>query len=180
VPRLRPPVDPRALRLRVDPVYVSGVTVIHRGPGEGESVRNPVGGLVTFRLRGEESGGALTIVESVAAPGEGPPLHRHDDADEVLQVLEGEFRFQLGDEVKPAPAGTLVYVTRGVTHTWQNVGDVPGRLLAMFTPASIGMETFFERFAPVADGPSPMESFKALAGDAGMEVVGPPLSALSS
>ena len=143
-------------------------------------MRNPVGGLVTFRLRGEESEGALTIVESVAAPGEGPPLHRHADADEVVHVLEGTFRFQLGDELKPAPAGTLVYVTRGFTHTWQNVGDAPGRLLAMFSPASAGMETFFERFAAVADGPSPMESFNALAGDAGMEIVGPPLSAPSS
>ena len=143
-------------------------------------MRNPVGGLVTFRLRGEESGGALTIVESVAAPGEGPPLHRHVDADEVLYVLEGTFRFQLGDEVRPAPAGTQVYVTRGFTHTWQNVGDAPGRLLVTFTPASAGMEMFFERFAAVADGPSPMESFKAFAGEAGMEVVGPPLSAPSS
>jgi quercetin dioxygenase-like cupin family protein len=143
-------------------------------------VRNPVGGLVTFRLRGAETDGALTVVESVAAPGEGPPLHRHDDADEVLQVLEGEFRFQLADEVKPAPAGTLVYITRGFTHTWQNTGAVPGRLLVTFTPASAGMEMFFERFAEVAGGPSPMDSFRALAGGAGMEVVGPPLSAPSS
>ena len=153
---------------------------MHRLPGEGMSVRNPVGGLVTFRLRAGESGGSLTIVESVAAPGEGPPLHRHVDADEVLQVLEGSFRFKLGDNVHPAPQGTLVYVTRGLTHTWQNTGEVPGRLLVTFSPASTRMETFFERFAELPDGPSPLESFKALAGDAGMEIVGPPLSALSS
>jgi quercetin dioxygenase-like cupin family protein len=153
---------------------------IHRGPGEGRAVRNPVGGLATFKLSGEETDGRLTAIESVAAPGEGPPLHQHDDADEVLYVAEGTFRFQLGDEVKPAPAGTIVYVTRGLTHTWQNVGDEPGRLLVFFSPASRGMEQFFESFAAVADGPSPMESFKNLAGRAGMQVVGPPLSALSS
>src|SRR6478735_1271113 len=134
---------------------------IHRAPGEGTSIRNPVGGLVTFRLRANESAGVLTVVESVAAPGEGPPLHRHVDADEVLQVLEGTFRFRLGDEVKPAPTGTLVYVTRGVTHTWQNTGEVPGRLLVVFSPASVGMETFFERFAELPDGHSPLESFTA-------------------
>jgi quercetin dioxygenase-like cupin family protein len=153
---------------------------IARGPGEGMAIRNPVGGLVTFKLLGSESGGTLTVVESVAAAGEGPPLHRHADADEVLQVLDGTFRFQLGDDVEPAPAGTLVYVTRGSIHTWQNIGDGPGRLLVVFSPASTGMETFFQRFAALPDGPSPLESFRALAGDAGMEVVGPPLSALSA
>ncbi len=153
---------------------------MHQLPGEGMSVRNPVGGLVTFRLRASESGGSLTIVESVAAPGEGPPLHRHVDADEVLHVLEGSFRFKLGNTVHPAPEGTLVYVTRGFPHTWQNTGDTSGRLLVVFSPASVGMETFFERFAELPDGPSPLESFKTLAGEAGMEVVGPPLSALSA
>jgi quercetin dioxygenase-like cupin family protein len=153
---------------------------IIRAPGEGTAVRNPVGGLVTFRLRGDESGGALTIVESVAAPGEGPPLHRHVDADEMLHVLDGTFRFRLGERLTPAPTGTLVYVERGFPHTWQNIGDTPGRLLVAFTPASAGMETFFERFAALSDGPSPLESFMALAGESGMEVVGPPLSALSA
>jgi hypothetical protein len=41
---------------------------VHRAPGEGATVRNPVGG--TFKLRGQQSNGMLLVLESVAAPGE--------------------------------------------------------------------------------------------------------------
>ena len=38
------------------------------GPGEGTSVRNPVGGRLTFKLGSAETDGALTAFESIAAP----------------------------------------------------------------------------------------------------------------
>jgi quercetin dioxygenase-like cupin family protein len=137
------------------------------GPGGGETVRNPVGGIVTFKATGMESAGVLTTFESVIAPGDGPPLHVHAREDEVLYVLEGEFRFQLGDDVHGAPEGSLMYVPRGVAHCFQNVADHPGRLLIFFTPA--GMEHFFG-----LTGGDP-EAFKKAAEVVGMEVVGPPL-----
>ncbi len=59
-------------------------------PGAGTSVRNPVGGQLVFKLRGEQSNGAMTVFETVAAPEEGPPLHFHQLQDEWLYVLEGE------------------------------------------------------------------------------------------
>jgi hypothetical protein len=37
------------------------------GPGLGARVRNPVGGEVTFKIQGDDSGGALTLFESVIA-----------------------------------------------------------------------------------------------------------------
>src|SRR5580765_887229 len=115
------------------------------GPGEGTSVRNPVGGRLTFKIGSAETNGALSAFESVAAPGEGPPLHVHVDEDEVLYVLEGRFRVQVATALEDAPPGTLVFIPRGVAHAWQNVGDAPARFLAITTPA--GLERFFERFA---------------------------------
>jgi quercetin dioxygenase-like cupin family protein len=137
-------------------------------------VRNPVGGHLTFKARAAESGGGLTALESVAAPGEGPPLHRHADNDETMYVVDGAFRFIVDDELCDGPPGTCVFIPRGAAHTWQNVGDAPGRLFVVFTPGAPGMETFFERFAAHA-APGP-DAFRELAGDAGMTVVGPPLS----
>ena len=52
-------------------------------PGEGAVVKNPVGGPLTFKIRGAQTNGALTAFESVAAPGEGPPLHVHEHEDEI-------------------------------------------------------------------------------------------------
>src|SRR6478735_9913591 len=88
-------------------------------PGEGTFVRGPVGGPLTFKVRGEQSDGRLTALENVIPPGEGPPLHRHANEDETWQVLEGELRFRLDDDIRPAPAGTFVFVPRGIPHCFQ-------------------------------------------------------------
>ncbi|HEY9456721.1 MAG TPA: cupin domain-containing protein [Gaiella sp.] len=146
--------------------------VIHR-PGDSESITNPVGGRITFALRGGQTDGQLLALETVAAPGEGPPLHTHANEGECLVVLEGAMRFRFGDQVEDAPAGTVVYVPRGAPHTWQNVGDAPARMLVLFTPA--GMEAFFESFAAQGNVPGP-EAFERAADGTGMDVVGPPLA----
>ncbi len=73
-------------------------------PGEGETIRNPVGGSLTFKVRAEQTNGALTVVESTAPPGEGPPLHVHANEDEALYTLDGTLRFRMEDEVQTAPA----------------------------------------------------------------------------
>jgi quercetin dioxygenase-like cupin family protein len=144
-----------------------------RRPGDLAPIQNPVGGEITFALRGEETAGHLTVLETIAAPGEGPPLHTHADEDECLVVLDGTVRFRLRDDVEIAPPGSLAFVPRGVPHTWENVGDAPARMLVLFTPA--GMERFFDRFADL-DGPGP-EAFLQAAAGTGMTVVGPPLGA---
>ncbi len=143
-------------------------------PGAGTSVRNPVGGQLVFKLRGEQSNGAMTVFETVAAPEEGPPLHFHQLQDEWLYVLEGEMRIRLGDDVVPAPAGSFAFIPRGVAHTWQNSGREPALLLAMFAPA--GLEQFFERYAELTEQTGDLDTFRALAPAAGMTVVGPPLA----
>ncbi len=142
------------------------------GPGAGATVEGPAGGPLTFKVRGEHTGGRLTAFENLVAPGQGPPLHVHAGEDEVLYVLAGEMRFRLGTEVVEAPAGAFVFVPRGTPHCFRNVGDDPARLLILFTPA--GMETFFDRFSalPGVDA----DAFQRLGSDLGMDVVGPPLA----
>jgi len=143
------------------------------GPGEGETLQGPAGGPLTFKARGEQTNGTLTAFENVIAPGDGPPAHLHSDVDESWYVLEGTLRFRLGDEMSPAPAGTFVFVPRGVPHVFQNVGDEPARILVLFTPS--GMEGFFDRFAQL-EGPIDPSVFGRLGSEAGMKVVGPPLA----
>ena len=146
------------------------------GPGEGEAFWNPVGGPVTIKARGEQTGGALTVCESLPAPGEGPPLHAHPREDEILYLLDGRLRVRLGDELSEASAGAFVFIPRGLRHTWQNAGDGPARLLFAFAPAAPGMERFFERAAEVPEGTNIAEAFARFAADAGMDVLGPPLA----
>jgi quercetin dioxygenase-like cupin family protein len=146
------------------------------GPGDGQTVANPAGGGLTYKARSVQTRGALTAWESTAAPGEGPPLHLHAKEDEFMYVLEGRLRFRLDETEHPAPAGSFVFIPRGVPHTWQNAGDAHARILFFFTPASAGMERFFERSAELPRNTRMADAFKTLASDAGMEVLGPPLA----
>jgi len=143
------------------------------GPGVGVSVANPVGGSMTFKMRGHETHGAMLALETIAAAGEGPPMHTHANEDEFLYVLDGRFQFRLDDEICEGPAGMCMYIRRGVPHTWRNISDGPARMLAVFTPA--GMESFFEQFAAHAGTPTASEAFRTFGEEAGMTVVGPPL-----
>lgn len=144
------------------------------GPGEGSSVPNPVGGRLTFKAGAAETNGSLTAFESVAAPGEGPPLHVHVNEDEIFYVLEGAFRFKLDGDLRAATAGTFVFIPRGVEHTWQNVGDEPGRFLVVTVPG--GFERFFELFAAIPADASPAEEFRRIGEEIGLTVAGPPLA----
>ena len=144
------------------------------GPDEGEVLANPIGGPLTFKLRGAESDGMLAAFVSTAPAGEGPPLHRHERQDEIWFALEGTLRVRLDDVVRDAPAGTFVFIPKGLPHTWQNVGEGPARILVITAPAA-GLEQFFERFAALPADASPTEAFRRLGAEAGMTVLGPPL-----
>jgi quercetin dioxygenase-like cupin family protein len=149
---------------------------IHLAPGDGVSLKNPVGGPLTFKVRAGQTNGALAVLESTAPPGEGPPLHLHANEDEALYTLDGTLRFRLGDEVQTAPAGAFAFIPRGTPHTWQNVGEAPARFLVIFTPAAAGVERFFERFAELTEDEAGLEAFRRLAREADTDVVGPPLA----
>jgi quercetin dioxygenase-like cupin family protein len=138
-------------------------------------VQGPAGGPLTFKARGEETGGSLTAIENVIAPNDGPPVHTHAQEDEFWFVIEGRLRFKLGDEIAEAPAGSFVFVPRGTAHSFQNIGNEPARILVMFTPS--GMERFFDAFAELPPDAVAPEAFKRIGGQVGMDVVGPPLAA---
>ena len=142
------------------------------GPDDRAIIRSPVGGDLTFLVTTEQSNGTFLAVETIAPPGEGPPLHTHTREEETIYVVSGDFRFQVGDDVSDAPAGAFAFVPRGVAHTWQNIGDESGTLLVTFVPA--GMESFFERLSKM--GEFDLEEFRAAAAEQGTDVVGPPLA----
>jgi quercetin dioxygenase-like cupin family protein len=148
----------------------SGLAV---GAGEGETIRSPLGGDIVILVRGDQSDGALAALEAIARPGEGPPLHIHTREDETVYVLEGEFRWKLGDQLTGTTGpGSFVFIPQGLPHTWQCLGDQRGRMMITFAPA--GMERFFELQAKqtVYDP----EVFRAAAAEAAMDVVGPTLA----
>lgn len=116
------------------------------------------------------------MIEGVSAPGEGPPLHRHEQ-DEFIFTLEGTYRVKLGDDMIEAPPGSFVFIPRDTPHTWQNVGEAPARFLAAVIPATVEFEEFFLRYAELPSEERGIEAFGRLAAETNaFEVLGPPLA----
>lgn len=101
---------------------------------------NAFGGM-DLRVAAADTGGQISIWESIAAPEQGPPMHVHTREDEMFYVLSGTFRFWCGDESFVGGPGTSMVLPRNVRHTYRNIGSTEGRILAAAIPG--GFENFF-------------------------------------
>jgi quercetin dioxygenase-like cupin family protein len=109
--------------------------------------------MIKVLLRSEETSDAIGLVENTVPAGwDGPPLHHHS-FDETFYVLDGELTFQLGDEIRTAGPGDVVFAAGGSVHTLANLGDREARYLIAVTPG--GFERYFDRLAAKALGVDP-------------------------
>ena len=67
-------------------------------------------------------------------PGEGNRLHYHPDADECWVVLEGEYEWQIEEEVSRVKQGDIIVVKANKWHKITAVGDRPAARLAITKP----------------------------------------------
>ena len=104
-----------------------------RLPGEGDTT-SLFGDTYVVKAAGEETGGALAVIEAGLAPhSAGTPLHVNTLEDENYYVVEGTLTFQLGERTLEAPAGTFVHIPKGVVHT---IGTPPARRCGCGFPRS--------------------------------------------
>jgi quercetin dioxygenase-like cupin family protein len=102
-----------------------------------------LGGAITVRLRAEQTGGQLGLVEQVVPAGyPGPAMHVHPDFDETFYVIEGKLGFRVGDRAFEAGPGTVAFIPRGTPHTFANPDREAARSLVLATPG--GFERYFE------------------------------------
>lgn len=98
-----------------------------------------LGALARVKARGDQTGGAVGIVELVAPPGYETPLHVHAD-DEAFYILEGEMTLFVGDQVLLLEPGCYAFAPRGIPHGFRYAGPQGGRHLTLALPA--GFEQF--------------------------------------
>ena len=125
-----------------------------------------------------ETDGALFAVLLRMPPGGGPPvMHRHDPA-EVYHVLRGELVFYVeaedGSVVRvPVRAGQVMPLAGGTPHTIRNEGTEVAEAFGVHTPGT-AMEGFSRAAAALAaDGEPSMDAVLAIAGEHGIELLGP-------
>ena len=140
--------------------------------------------LITVRVSEREGSDRISVLEHRAPHGDSPPLHLHRTEDEVFIVLEGTFRFRLGEEEREVGAGETLLTPKGVPHTYRVESAEGGRWLTVTSGGD------FERFVramgrvaervelPERGAPPSAEAAEALGAAAtkyGIELVGPPL-----
>lgn len=137
------------------------------------------GGLVSFKVTSEQSGGAFTLFEHSAGRGKMTPLHIHADSDETGYMLEGELLLSIDGVEQRVRAGETFYVPRGVPHAFLVTSEIE-RSLWFVTPGPV-MEQFYRQAgepAPDTSLPSPAIDIPHLVAvgerTGAMKVLGPP------
>ena len=125
-------------------------------------------------LTTSDAAGAMSIVDSIAPVGSGPPRHVHDNEDEAFVILSGSCEFWLEGQSFTKGPGETAFIPRGQEHTFRVVGDEPSRHLIILTPG--GFEGFFADMAAGQFGiPEDMEQINASAARHNLRFTGPPL-----
>jgi quercetin dioxygenase-like cupin family protein len=120
------------------------------------------------------TGGLLTCIETINAPGFGPPLHRHRGT-EVFYLLEGRYLFEVNGSRFEAGAGDVITAPGGSAHAFVNITSQPSRQLIQILPG-LDATSFFAGLGEVMRGGSPDREVLATFGKTwAMEFLGPPL-----
>jgi len=104
------------------------------------------GSTVVEHVGGEQTGGALALLEFRLEPGYPvPPAHVHEREDELTYVIEGALEVTLDNETRTVGAGETIFKPRGSAHAFAVAGEAPVRFLETITPA--GFEGYFRAVA---------------------------------
>jgi quercetin dioxygenase-like cupin family protein len=133
--------------------------------------------LYEVKAAGDETNGALTVMEMTMPAGMGPPPHTHPGGESVY-VLEGTLRYHIGDETVEGGPGSFFYIPEG---TWENFEPVDTvRVLVIYTPG--GIDEFFaeagepaeaRELPPPSDSPPDVERIIAIGERHGLQMKPP-------
>jgi quercetin dioxygenase-like cupin family protein len=135
------------------------------------------GGIHTWKVTSEESGGAFMLFEDAMDEGKATPLHIHPESDETMYVLEGEILMPHGNDHRVGPGG-LAVAPRGVPHAFM-VLSKQVRMLCLHTPGSCDA-FYLDASAPLDDIPEADRTIDLSVVQAsaqrnpGIELLGPP------
>lgn len=144
------------------------------------------GGLVTFLVTAEQSGGEYAVIHDVMPRGKTTPLHYHPSFDETVYVIDGELLVHIDGVEHTAGQGSITSIPRGVPHALLVISE-EARIISFVTPGDVfekffreGGEAVTDRNAPVP--PLDIEKVKAAGERTGAMVVlgAPPFAAVGS
>ena len=97
------------------------------------------GGVVTIPLitrQSAEEDNKITTGISIYPAGTGAPPHTHN-CDEHVTLLEGSAEVEIDGKVTPLVPDDTTYVTAGIVHCFRNTGEVPMKILWVYSSAYV-------------------------------------------
>ena len=93
------------------------------------------GGVVTIPLITRQSAAEENLITtgiSTYPVGTGAPYHSHN-CDEHVTLLEGTAEVEIAGMITPLEPDDTTYVTAGTVHAFRNTGDVPMKILWVYS-----------------------------------------------
>jgi len=103
-------------------------------PAEDAEDIRPFGIDMKVMIGAAQTGGTCSVLIAELKPGDGPPPHLHREHDEYFFVLEGTISLVVEGKESTVAPNTLVFVSRGTTHSFKNIGASTARLLEWTVP----------------------------------------------
>jgi len=119
------------------------------GPTEGEHLIRNAGSLL-IKVDPSRGSSNMALGTQQVPIRAGIPVHQHNEADEVLFVLEGAGFGILGDTRMSIEKGSAIYVPTGV---WHGVENPDSELLLLWVVAPPGVEAFFREVSSAPGAP---------------------------
>jgi len=126
-----------------------------------------------IKISTNDTEGDLAVFEQTGlTPNGGPPLHIHPFQDEWFYIIEGEYRFQVGEDKYSMKSGDTIFLPRNIQHAFIQLSE-KGKMIVSYLPAG-KMEAFFKATDAWTSPPNKEEITKVFE-EHDMKIVGPPL-----
>jgi len=126
-----------------------------------------------IKISSLDTEGDLAVFEQTGlTPNDSPPLHIHPNQDEWFYVIDGTYKFQVGEEAYNLIKGDTIFLPRNVPHAFVQLSET-GKMIVSYLPSG-KMEAFFKVTSSWKNPPS-SEEIKKVFEAHDMLIVGPPL-----
>ena len=148
-----------------------------RKPGEGDAYWF-LGGLYEVLLSSDDTGGDRTVMRFTVPVGMGPPMHSHDQTEDVY-LVDGSATYHVNGEMIDVGPGAALHLPPGTSETW--TPKTTTTVVITYTPG--GIDKFFasqgERATklevpPPPSSPPDIDAIAQAGEKYGLHIEGPP------
>lgn len=117
-----------------------------------------LGDFVQLIVTGEHTDGRFVMAYHESHPSSQPPLHEHENDDEIFVILDGQITFWALDQEVTLGAGDTIVLPKHVPHTFQVSADKGAKWLVLLSPS--GFENFWREVGEKPTHVGPIEGWK--------------------